>query len=157
MRASPRHLSEYFRYGPDEQALLARLRPALEKHADALVADFYRHLLSIPGTRNLLRDEDVTQRLLGVQREYLLSLAGPALDDAYVAQRRRIGEVHARLGVETTWVLGAYSLYLSLLIPVVAESSERPRPRCGASRPGAARRAAGAGAARPRRRRPAGS
>jgi signal transduction histidine kinase len=126
MRTSPRNLSEYFQYGPEEQALLAGLRPALDKHADALVEDFYRHLLSFPGTRNLLRDEEVTRRLLTVQREYLLSLAGPTLDDAYVAQRRRIGEVHARLGVEPTWVLGAYSLYLSLLIPVVADAVVQP-------------------------------
>jgi signal transduction histidine kinase len=126
VRASPQNLSEYFQYGSEEQALLARLRDALDKHAEALVADFYRHLLSFPGTRNLLRDPEVTKRLLTVQREYLLSLAGPTLDDAYVAQRRRIGDVHARLGVEPTWVLGAYSLYLSLLIPVVIDAADDP-------------------------------
>jgi signal transduction histidine kinase len=123
-RASVRSVAEYFQYDAEQQALLARLRPALEKHADALVEDFYRHLLSFPGTRNLLRDAAVAQRLLSVQREYLLSLAGPVLDDAYLAQRRRIGEVHARLGVEPTWVLGAYSLYLSLLIPVITDAVE---------------------------------
>ena len=130
-RATPRELSDYYQYGPDQQALLAALRPGLEKHADGLVADFYRHLLSFPATRNMLRDPEVTKRLLGVQRDYLLSLAGPVLDDAYVRQRRQIGEVHARLGVEPSWVLGAYTLYLSLLVPVVVEclnGGERTRP-----------------------------
>ena len=130
-RASPRELAEYFQYGAEQQQLLSALREPLEKHADALVAEFYRHLLSFPDTRHLLRDPAVTQRLLGVQREYLLSLAGPQLDEAYVEQRRRIGQVHARLGVETAWALGAYSLYLSLLVPVVIESvgdAQRVRP-----------------------------
>jgi signal transduction histidine kinase len=130
-RASPAELSEYFLYGAEQQELLAGLGGALEKHADALVADFYRHLLAFPPTRHVLRDPEVTQRLLSVQRVYLLSLAGPTLDQAYVEQRRRIGEVHARLGVEPSWVLGAYSLYLSLLIPVVIEAAgdaERARP-----------------------------
>jgi signal transduction histidine kinase len=121
-RASPRELGEYFLYGAEEQQLLGALRAALEKHAAALVAEFYRHLLSFPATRHVLRDPETTQRLLGVQRDYLLSLAGPDLDEAYVEQRRRIGEVHARLGIEPSWVLGAYSLYLSLLIPVVTET-----------------------------------
>jgi signal transduction histidine kinase len=107
--------------------LLAALRPALEKHAEALVADFYRHLLSFPATRNLLRDPDVTKRLLSIQREYLLSLAGPELDDAYIERRSRIGQVHARLGVEPAWVLGAYGLYQSLLIPIVLEEVEDDR------------------------------
>jgi signal transduction histidine kinase len=131
MRARVGLLSDFFQYGREEQALLAALRPALEKHAEALVDDFYRHLLSFPGTRELLRDAEVAKRLQHVQRDYLLSLAGPALDDAYVAQRRRIGEVHARLGVEPTWVLGAYALYESLLVPIVmgaVSGPERVRP-----------------------------
>jgi signal transduction histidine kinase len=121
-RASPRELAEYFLYGPEQQALLSGLEATLEKHADALVSEFYRHLLSFPATRHMLRDPEVTQRLLGLQRDYLVSLAGPQLDEAYLEQRRRIGEVHARLGIETTWVQGAYSLYLSLLVPVVMEA-----------------------------------
>ncbi len=120
--ATARELREYFQYGAEQQELLSALAAALEKHADALVAEFYRHLLSFPATRHVLRDPEVTQRLLGVQRVYLLSLAGPPLDEAYVEQRRRIGEVHARLGIEPTWVLGAYSLYLSLLLPVVMDA-----------------------------------
>jgi hypothetical protein len=129
--ATPRELSDYFQYGPEQRKLLAALRPALEKHADALVAAFYRHLLSFPATRNQLRDPTVRERLIGAQREYLLSLAGPELDAAYVEHRRHIGEVHARIGVEPGWVLGAYGLYLSLLVPVVTEAvtdAERIRP-----------------------------
>jgi signal transduction histidine kinase len=122
-------LAEYFAYGEEQRAALRQLALGLEKHADALVADFYRHLLSFPGTRKQLRDPEVTQRLLGVQRSYLLSLAGPIVDEAYVAQRRRIGEVHARIGVEPAWVLGAYSLYLSLLLPIVVEAGPGERMR----------------------------
>ena len=126
LRRSPQDLADYFQYGDEERALLASLLPGLEKHAEALVDDFYLHLLSFPETRKVLRDPEVTRRLLGVQREYLLSLAGPKIDDAYVAQRRRIGEVHARLGIEPRWVLGAYALYQSLLVPVVLDTATSP-------------------------------
>ena len=74
--AHPRELALFFQYGPEERALLAGLRPTLEKHADYLVAAFYRHLLSFPETQRLLRDPEVTKRLLTKQRQYLLSLAG---------------------------------------------------------------------------------
>jgi len=118
---SPRELAEFFQYGAEERAALAGLAPHLEKHADNLVAAFYRHLLSFPETQKLLRDPEVTQRLLVKQREYLLSLAGPEIDEAYLEQRRRIGEVHARIGLEPRWYLGAYALYQSLLIPILLE------------------------------------
>jgi signal transduction histidine kinase len=129
--ATPAERADYFQYGPEQRALLAALRPTFEKHAEGLVADFYRHLLSFPATRDVLRDPAVTKRLLAVQREYLISLAGPDIDAAYVARRHKIGEVHARLGIEPSWVLGAYNLYLSLLLPVIIDAVRDPEPLRG--------------------------
>ena len=90
--------------------------------SDDLVAAFYRHLLSFPETQRLLRDPEVTKRLLTKQRQYLLSLAGPEIDAAYIETRRRIGEMHARVGLEPRWYLGAYALYHSLLTPMILAS-----------------------------------
>jgi signal transduction histidine kinase len=115
----------YFDYGPIDRALLAELAPILEKNAANLVSGFYRHLLSFPETRHLLREPVVKERLLGLQREYLLSLAGPDIDEAYLDHRRRIGEVHERIGLEPRWYLGAYALYLSMVTPLVFEHFAR--------------------------------
>ena len=111
----------YFDYGEADRLSLVEIRPVLEKHADSLVAAFYRHLLSYPAPRRLLRDPEVKDRLLGLQRRYLLSLAGPEIDEAYFAERRRIGQTHERIGLEPAWYLGAYALYLTLLTPLVLE------------------------------------
>ena len=70
----------FLNLGDEDRVLLAELEPVLEKHADGLVAAFYRHLLSFAPTRQLLRDPAVKDRLLGKQREYLLSLARPSFD-----------------------------------------------------------------------------
>jgi signal transduction histidine kinase len=105
-----------------DRSLLADLAPLLDRHAERFVSAFYRHLLSFDGTRVLLSDPAVKDRLLGKQREYLLSLARPTLDERYVEERVRIGEVHERIGLEPRWYLGAYSLYFSLLAPVISES-----------------------------------
>ena len=112
----------YLNLTPSDLELLAELRPILEEHAEALVDAFYRHLLSFPDTRKLLGDPEIRERLLHAQREYLLSLAGPTLDDAFVKGRRQIGETHKRVGLEPRWYLGAYALYLSILVPVVHEA-----------------------------------
>jgi len=114
----------FFDLAEEELAQLAELRPMFEKHAEALVAAFYRHLLAFPETRKLLRDPKVAERLLEEQKRYLLSLASQVIDDAYLAQRRRIGEVHERIGLAPTWYLGAYSLYEALLGPLLFEAFE---------------------------------
>ena len=109
--------------------LLEELRPLLEKHAGACVAAFYRHLLSFGPTRNLLRDPEVRERLLDKQRAYLISLADPVIDEAYLDERRRIGETHERIGLDVRWYLGAYAVYLSLLTPLIWETFAHDPPR----------------------------
>jgi len=103
-----------------DRRLLLELAPLLERHAERFVAAFYRHLLSFDETRRLLADPAVTERLLRKQREYLLSLSRPALDEGYLEERTRIGAVHARIGLGPRYYLGAYALYFSLLAPVIA-------------------------------------
>jgi len=112
----------YLDLGPSDLERLAALQPVLEKHAAELVNSFYHHLLAFPPTRKLLGNPEVRERLVGAQREYLLSLADPTIDDAYVVRRQLIGEIHERIGLEPRWHLGAYALYLSLLIPLVHEA-----------------------------------
>lgn len=112
----------YLDLGPSDLERLAALQPVLEKHVVELVDAFYHHLLAFPATRQLIGSPAVRERLVSAQREYLLSLADPTIDDAYLAQRRRIGEIHERTGLEPRWYLGAYALYLSLLVPLVHEA-----------------------------------
>jgi signal transduction histidine kinase len=106
----------------EDRRLLAELRPTLEQHADRFVSAFYRHLLSFEPTRRLLADPKVKERLLVKQREYLLSLAGTEIDEAYVEDRLHIGRVHERIGLEPRFYFGSYRLYFSLLQPMVNEA-----------------------------------
>ncbi|MFQ5697032.1 MAG: protoglobin domain-containing protein [Myxococcota bacterium] len=117
-------------FGEGDRRALASLRPLLEANAERLVAHFYRHLLSFEPTRRLLRDPEVKERLLTLQRDYLLSLAGPRIDEAFAADRLRIGRTHERVGLDVQWYLGAYSLYFSLLLPLIHERYEGDAPRC---------------------------
>src|SRR5271166_5685411 len=82
--------------GDEERSYLTALRPILERHADALVAAFYRHLLSFERTRALLRDSAVKERLLDKQRKYLLSLGSASYEEDFLAGRVAIGETHER-------------------------------------------------------------
>lgn len=111
----------------EEEVSLTTLQPLMAQHVNELVAAFYRHLLSFPDTRKFLTDELITTRLLEAQKRYLLSLVTGPYDRAYEEGRRRIGQVHARLGLTPEWYMGAYALYLSFLEPLIFEKF-RNRP-----------------------------
>ncbi len=114
---------------PDDFVCLEGLRPILDRHADVLVAAFYRHLLSFGETRALLADSHVKRRLLRKQREYLLSLAVSSIDAEFVAARELIGVTHARVGLAPRWYLGAHAHYFSLLAPLIQEQFSADRYR----------------------------
>lgn len=109
-------------FAEEDRLLLEALRPQLEKEADRFVDAFYDHLESFEETRRLLADEAVKRRVRITQREYLLSLAGPVIDDAFIQQRLRIGEAHVQIGLSPRWYLGAYALYFSLMAPMISEA-----------------------------------
>jgi len=116
-------LLDYFRIDQLDLDALAKMRGAFETHADRLVDEFYQHLLQFPTTQALLRNAEVRERLLAKQRDYLISLTDPVIDDAYVAHRAEVGIAHERIGLETKWYLGAYALYFNLLVPVIYEEA----------------------------------
>ncbi len=110
---------KFLRLEKEDERHLKPLQPLIDAHVDELVGAFYRHLLSFPGSRKFLTNELITTRLLDAQKRYLRSLVTGPYDQAYEESRRRIGQVHARLGLTPAWYMGAYALYLSLLEPLI--------------------------------------
>jgi PAS domain S-box-containing protein len=101
--------------------LLRALRPLLERHVAAIEDAFYDHLLNFPDTARLLSDHTTVERLKKLQREYLLRFAEGNFDDAYFADRLRIGKTHERVGLSPRWYLLGYNLYFKLITPLVRQ------------------------------------
>lgn len=85
-------------------------------YIEPFVESFYAHLKAFAGTAALLQDPAVVQRLKGLQKQYFESLLRANLNVGYIEERQRIGWVHARVGVEPHWFLGAFNQYIQLCI-----------------------------------------
>ncbi|MGC1719148.1 MAG: protoglobin domain-containing protein [Isosphaeraceae bacterium] len=79
---------------------------------DGYVEQFYAHLVAHPVTASFLTDAHLVARLKQAQKRYFESLLRARLDADYVVDRQRIGQVHADVGLEPSWFLGAYNQYL---------------------------------------------
>ena len=110
---------DFLLFSEEEETALKALQPLMARHVDELVEAFYRHLLGFAETRKLLSDELITTRLKEAQKKYLLSLVAGQYDRDYQEGRLRIGQVHDRIGLTPQWYLGAYSLYLNLIRPLI--------------------------------------
>jgi PAS domain S-box-containing protein len=104
-----------------DEDLLRALRPVLETHVVAVVDTFYDELLGFPETAQMLRDHTTVKRLKKLQREYLLRITEGNFDDAYFADRLRIGQTHERVGLSPRWYLLGYNIYFKLITPLIRE------------------------------------
>ena len=101
--------------------LLRALRPLLEAQIVAIENAFYDQLLSFPETAQLLRDHTTVERLKRLQRDYLLRITEGIFDEAYFADRLRIGKTHERVGLSPRWYLLGYNIYFRLIVPLIRE------------------------------------
>jgi len=76
-------------------------------------------------TRAFLVDEKTVQRLLGAQRNYVLSLFNARFDEIYFKQRKMIGRTHFRIGLDFRWYIGAYVLYLEFFTNLLSSFSQK--------------------------------
>lgn len=97
---------------PEQVALLAEVQGMLAAGVDGFVERFYDRLWAQPGPRELLDrlSESELHRLKNRQAQHLLALLDPRADVARAHETsRRIGRVHAMVGVEIEWYASAVS------------------------------------------------
>lgn len=107
----------------DEQNLES-MKPLAENNLQELLEPLYDHILDYPETRNFFKSDEQVARIKSGQGKFFLELMGGTYDEEYMSSRLTIGRIHERVGLEPQWYMGAYSRYLSLLIPLVSEFCE---------------------------------
>ena len=114
------HRLAYLGFTDADAALLRSLRPWAERIGPRFVRAFYDRQFREPEfVRIVTAAHSSRERLEVAQQRYLMSLFDGMPDEAYVAIRQQIGQVHARIGVTPEWYLASYQFYVDLLYPLV--------------------------------------
>jgi rsbT co-antagonist protein RsbR len=102
----------FLELGDEDVTRLTAINDLARRYADAVIEDFYRHLLSFEDTRAFFDDPQLLQRVKNMQKEYFLRLTQGNYDRAYVQDRLRIGSIHERVRLPVKSYLGMYNFYL---------------------------------------------
>jgi signal transduction histidine kinase len=105
----------------DDETGLRGLQNCFARIAASFAETFYRHLTTSAETGRYLNDPELVQRLKQAQMQYFRELLAGEFGQEYFEKRLSVGEVHQRLGIEPTWYLGAYNLYIQICFPRFAE------------------------------------
>jgi signal transduction histidine kinase len=112
---------KFLRLRPADEQILLELGDVVEANAGKIVDAFYDHLLKFEATRSLLSDDEFSNRLKNLQKQYLITLVSGDYGDEYLAARKRIGQTHDRIKLLPQYYLGMYAFYFNLLYPLVVE------------------------------------
>jgi len=104
--------------GLDEGMLedLSGARPLLEKHLPEALAEFYTLLSAVPAMAAFFDGKPQMDRAKGRQLGHWASIAAGRFDAEYLASSRKVGERHARIGLEPRWYIGGYARIIEHLI-----------------------------------------
>ena len=92
-------------------AALKTLWEKLGPQQDTFIDAFYQHLISFDRTALFLQDPQLVARLKESQRQHLKTMFQAQWDEDYEESRYRVGRVHAEVGVEPQFFLGAFNVY----------------------------------------------
>ncbi|MEO5364900.1 MAG: protoglobin domain-containing protein [Magnetococcus sp. WYHC-3] len=122
-------LSRFVRLSEEDRQILRKLAPLVEEYADRIVDAFYENVIRFPELERIIQRTGITlAQLKSTQRSYLLRVFSGDYGANYMADRLRIGVTHNRINLTPDWYLGAYSVYRSLLTPlIVRHFQDKPK------------------------------
>ncbi len=103
------------------RAALTKLQPLLRQSIGPALEVFYDKVKATPATRKFFGDEKHIAGAKGAQERHWAIIAAASYDDDYVNAVLKIGQTHARIGLEPRWYIGGYALVMEQLIHVIVE------------------------------------
>lgn len=115
--------------GPTDVQILSELHLVAKTYADDVMNELYDRWLRFPHVQEFFRDPERLARVKALQRRYFVRLTSGDYGADYLADRLHIGVVHRRVGLTPRWYMGAYSVYLEVVLPRVFAAFEYDRPK----------------------------
>lgn len=118
---------EFVNFDSADEEILRELRLVAQAYADDVVNELYERLLKFAKVRQFFPDGATIARVKAMQRDQFVSLTGGKYGPDYLVSRLRVGLVHKRIGLTPDFFMGAYTIYLEIVIPRVLRAFEYDR------------------------------
>lgn len=105
---------QFLQLNDEDAERLRALGPVFQSYQVEFAEGFYEHLYRFPETAQFLEDPDRLTRLKALQQQHFRELLDAHWDTDYVQRRRRMGSMHAEIGLAPQLFLGAFNQYAQL-------------------------------------------
>ncbi|MDR7222381.1 globin-coupled sensor protein [Aminobacter aminovorans] len=117
----------FVRFDGEARAALNAVRPAIEAALPKVMESFYDHIAEFEEARRFFGigtgGREKMQVASGRQMKHWSAIAAADFGDDYAQSAKRIGRIHADIGLEPRWYVGGYTLIIDELMSVILEQS----------------------------------
>jgi rsbT co-antagonist protein RsbR len=103
---------EWLEFTKRDVSHLAELNSIAQGYADELIKSLNAHFKKFEESSQIFDNPEVLNRVKVLQKEYFLRLTQGNYDSKYIEERLKVGSVHASIGLDVKWYLGAYNFYI---------------------------------------------
>ncbi len=120
---------DYYDLSRVDPAILNGLSGALGRRLDTALTAFYEAISAKPELAAFFSSTQQMSRAKGMQAQHWQAVFRDGVDQRFFDRALKIGNVHARIGLEPHWYIGAYAMVLDhLVMEVVAPGWQRYLP-----------------------------
>lgn len=99
--------------------LLKSVEELMRDNMDEIVDSFYSSVTSVPKLKHLIEQKSTVERLRLTLKNHVQEMFTGVIDEAFIAKRLRIAQVHQRIGLEPKWYMGAFQNMQNSLLTVI--------------------------------------
>ncbi|MBB4199790.1 hypothetical protein CCR94_24065 [Rhodoblastus sphagnicola] len=114
---------QFIRMDAGASAAILKIKPVIERELPAALDKFYEQVRATPETRRFFSNEGGITRAKTMQLGHWSAISSGQFDQRYYTQVRRIGETHARIGLEPRWYIGSYALITEYLVTAIVKEA----------------------------------
>ena len=111
---------EFIGLEPNEITALQSLRPLMKGVIPTALNALYERILTFPELARFFPSDAAVASVKNRQRAHWERIFDARFDMGYAAGALRVGEVHARIGLNPSWYIGGYATVLQHLVKAIA-------------------------------------
>ena len=111
-------LLELYRIRDEDRALINQHAAEVQPKIETTLDHFYEWMSGHPDMMSFFHSEDAVRHVRKMQTRYWDAFLQAEVDEEYLNDRRRIGEVHARIGLPVMFYMGGVSMVYNELFEI---------------------------------------
>ena len=117
-----KHRQAYFDIQPDDYRAFSEIHQIIDPMIDEIVDVFYAQIGNFNNLNRIINNHSSPAKLKKTFRRFVLEM-GVNVDTAeYAESRLKVGIVHARIGLNPHWYLGAYSNLMNIISDILEDA-----------------------------------